>query len=260
MKGQIIALNGEPLTMKTSYALTFPGKIAYYDWDQGVERGYQFASLESEGKVVVRDLHRPIRSMFERYAMLKGYYEAWEFFVKDFLEMLESPEFETIVIDTGTMLWRLCCDAVLQTLQTDSYAKSNGQSFRRQLLQIEYGLPNQWMKQIFDMVKPAGKNLIVVHHMSREYAPLMQPDGKTPIMDENGQPRSFETGGTVADGWKYTMSKCDWIFECSTSRDEKGLLQGKAKITKPGGNIQLEGMEIPWFTYDKFNKLREQFA
>ena len=119
MRPQIWSFDGQPGSMKTSYALTFPNKIAVYDWDMGVDRGYQFESLESDGRVVVRDLARPLKSMTKRYAKLEGYTEAWAAFLSDLNEVLEDKDYSTIVFDTSTMLWKLCCDAVLQGIQEE---------------------------------------------------------------------------------------------------------------------------------------------
>ena len=254
---QIWSLYGEPSTMKSSYALTFPGKIAYYDWDLGLHgRAFEFEELEASGHVVVRDMQHPMKNMMERHATLEGYYEAWDAFYKDYIKVLSDDEYQTIVFDTASTLWALCRDAYLQMLQQETIKAKK--PMRRQLLQIEYATPNQWMAQIIGQAKPSGKNLVILHHSTAEYAPLIQENGKA-IVDENGQPRSFDTGKKVADGWGKTSAKCDWILRCR-SEGEGSDTTGWVTVEKPAGNIKMLGQEMEWFTYSKFHKFKDMMV
>ena len=248
-KPKIWAFDGDYSTMKSSYALTFPGKIACYDWDLGVDRAHQYAELIDSGTLDMRDVSHPMRNMFQRYAKLEGFYEAWEAFIKDYLKILSDPAYSTVILDTSTMLWRLCCDALLQIMQQKD-AK------RQQLLQMEYGTANQWMMQVMNAAKPYNKHLILVHHLTQEYKPLIL-DGQ-PLKDDRGNPKSFATGNSVADGWKYTAARCDWIFRC-TKVGLPGQEEGIVTVEKPGNKLAMSGLEIQWWTYDKFLKLQEAF-
>ncbi len=114
-----------------------------------------------------------------------------------------------------------------------------GQAIRKQLQQIEYGEPNRRQKQIYDMVKSSGKDLIMVHHETDEYVPyLINGVQQT---DEQGRPASIQTGKKVPDGFKQTLKICDWEMY-TPSKESKGYYC--AVIKKSAMGIDLIDLEL----------------
>ncbi len=239
MHSSITTITGEPGTIKSSIAITWPGPMAFYNLEGGGQRAWGYAEGIADGSIIERVFPLPAKSITERWAPLKGYSEAW----RDINQQLEKDfnEFPTIVLDTGTIMWALDRDAYLQELQVDSPK-------RKQLIQIEYGEPNRRMYGIFNLARGFQKNLVVVHHETDEYMQVMDPMGK-PIMND-GTPLSVTTGRKVPEGFKHTIALSDWVLHTEL-RDNIPYMT----VEKSGYGLQMRGKEIEWPTYDKLDAL-----
>lgn len=249
----VTEMHGPPGSMKSSIALSWPKKIAFYDFDFGVHRAWgmkQVGEISGLGvnesvweyngepdSVLVRRQKLPHRSFTERYAKLEGYIEYWGTMINQLLRDCEDESIRTIIFDTGTIEWSICCDAYLQELQEENVIKH--QALRKQLQQIEYGEPNRRQKQIYDMVKSAGKDFIMVHHETDEYVPYVV--NGVMQKDEQGRPVSIQTGNKVPDGFKQTLKICDWELY-TPSKESKGYYC--AIIKKSAMGIDLINMEL----------------
>lgn len=244
----VTAMYGPPGSMKSSIVLSWPKRIALYDFDFGIHRAWGMKQVNGDHNggeweyfgepnvVLVRRQKLPHRSFTERYAKLEGYIEYWGTMINQLLKDCEDDSIRTIIFDTGTIEWSICCDAYLQELQEDV---KSGQQMRKQLQQIEYGEPNRRQKQIYDMVKSSGKDLIMVHHETDEYVPYII-NGVVQT-DEQGRPASRQTGNKIPDGFKQTLKICDWELY-SPPKETKGYYC--TVIKKSAMGIDLIDLEL----------------
>ncbi len=239
MHPSITTITGEPGTIKSSLAITWPGPIAFYNLEGGGRRAWGYDALVASGDVTERLFPLPTKSITERWVPLTGYLEAW----RSITQQLEQDlaKFPTVVLDTGTIMWALDRDAYLQELQT-------GNPGRKQLIQIEYGEPNRRMNGIYNLARGFQSNLVVVHHETDEYMQVMDPFGK-PVMND-GTPLSITTGRKVPEGFKHTVALSDWVLHTKL-RDNIPW----ASVEKSGYGLQMRGKEIEWPTYDKLDAL-----
>lgn len=253
LQSSVTAMYGPPGSLKSSFALSWPKKIAFYDFDFGVHRawgmkqvtertdiGMYDAKWEYFGEpnvVLVRRQPLPHRSFTHRYAKLEGYIEYWATMINQLIKDCQDESIRTIIFDTGTIEWSICCDAYLQELQEENEQKK--QPLRKQLQQIEYGEPNRRQKQIYDMVKSSGKDLIMVHHETDEYAPYLV--NGVVQKDEGGRPVSIQTGKKIPDGFRQTLKICDWELY-TPSVEVKGYYC--AVIKKSAMGLDLIDMEL----------------
>ncbi len=239
MHSSITTITGEPGTIKSSIAITYPGPIAFYNLEGGGHRAWGYADAIARGDLIERVFPLPAKSITERWAPLTGHLEVW----KDITQQLEKDfdQFPTVVLDTGTIMWALDRDAYLQELQITSPT-------RKQLLQIEFGEPNRRMNGIYNLARGFQKNLVVVHHETDEYMQVMDPMGK-PIMND-GTPLSVTTGRKVPEGFKHTIALSDWVLHTEL-RDNVPWMT----VEKSGYGLQMRGKEIDWPTYDKLDAL-----
>jgi len=242
MLPSITTIYGEPGTIKSSLAITWPRPMAFYNLEGGGGRAWNYKAGIDDGSIIERTFTLPHRSMTERYEKLSGYVEAW----KALTSMMEHDlaQCNTIVWDTGTVVWALDRDAYLQQLQVDSPG-------RKQLLQIEFGEPNRRITELFNLARAFQTNLVVTHHETDEYTQLRDPLGR-PIVDENNKPISVPTGKKIPEGFKHTVGLSDWVLR-SSFKDEKSSLPGVPTMTveKSGYGLYMRGKNIEWPTYSK---------
>lgn len=226
-------------SMKSTFAFTWPKPMSIWDFDFGAHRahgvGYRNGLWTYYGDPELIKVHRPVlpnRSLTERYAKLKGFITFWDKFCEDFNADCEDSSIQTIVIDTGTVLWAIACDAYLEEIQQDA-------PNRKQLIQIEYGEPNRRLTTLFQQARSYQKNLIMVHHEAPEYQPYVVM-GRQQV-DNQGNPMSIQTGRMIPDGWKVErlLPKLDWDFYIQP--EEPGSKVIKAEIRKSALGVELVG-------------------
>lgn len=206
----LVGIFGPNGTIKTSQALGWPHKIALLDLELGSQRAWQLQEFIDEDLVEVFKFPLPVKDVHTRYSELKGQSELWADFTKKINEVLEDNEYQTVVIDTATALWQLIRDSYLQELQLAD--KEKNRALRKQLLQIEHGEPNRRMSHIVQMAGVYGKWVVLVHHDTDEYVPLLM--GGQPVIDaETQQAKRVVSGKRIADGWNKTGPALDWQFQ-----------------------------------------------
>jgi len=238
----VVSLYGPSGTLKSSIAITWPKKVKVYDFDLGSHRAHEIHKGVASGDIVVKRLAVPERSISSRRWKIEGASELWAEFLADYLETLADDEFQTVVIDTNTLNWKLIQDSYLQEIQ---FKNPN----RTRLQQIEFGEPNARMNALFNVAKARQKHLIMVMHQTDEFIPVLDQNGK-PMVDENNRPVSAPSGQKVPDGFKATRDASDWIFLTSIPK-ANDLIVPQITIEKSAMGIEMVGAPIPWFTYDK---------
>jgi len=239
----VAVLVGPPGTVKTTTAMTWPGKVMIYDFDLGAQRAWKVRELMAQGVVKVKQVPIPEKSITTRYQRMEGFRDIWREFTKDFFETCENPEYRTIVIDTMTYEWSLCCDAYLEELQDAQLEREpNKKDIRRQLTQMEFREPNARQSTLFSTARGYGKWLIMVAHEADDYAVLKDPEGRE-VKDEDGRPVSVVVG-SKPDGFKRTVGMSDWVFWFRTEQKDGEVPVPFAKISKSGWGIDLVGVEM----------------
>lgn len=249
MLPSITTIYGEPGTIKTSLAITWPGPIAFYNLQGGGTRACvemedgtlkSYTDLVADGSIIERTFHLPHRSLTERWEKLAGYKEAWTALTVQMEKDLK--DFATVAWDTGTVIWALDRDSFLQDIQKEHPT-------RKQLQQIEYGTPNRQISELFNLNRGFQRNLVITHDQTDEYAHVMDPMGR-PVLDENGIPVSYTTGRKVPEGFKHTLALSDWVLHTEL-RDNIPWMT----VEKSGYGLTMRGKEIEWPTFDKLDTL-----
>lgn len=187
----------------------------------------------NEGKAVtVYMLPEPI----QMGPKLDGVRYLWNEFKLLVDEALADPKIKTVGVDTGTIMRRVAIDWHLETLQ----ATPNGKD-RLQLLQIEYGKPNDQVRAVYataqnicEYASMTGqvKNFIVTHHMDDVY--VLKPNA-------SGVMESYATGQEQLAGLKDTYRYVDVAL-----RMEKSQVAG----TKAGTQMSVIDAEFMKCGYD----------
>ena len=246
----VTTIYGEPGTIKTSLALTWPKPIAFYDLEHGGRRAWGWQALLDSGEIHPRTFQVPTHSLTTRYEKLQGYVRVGGAFTQSMERDLR--DFPTIVWDTGTIVWALDRDAMLEEIQRTSPT-------RKQLIQIEYGEPNRRMTELFNLAKSWQKNLVITHHESDEYVTLMDQLNR-PILDENSNPVSVTTGRKQPDGFRHTIGLSDWVIRTSFTKPKLGSSDPpipQAAIEKSAYGLLLRGKSIEWPTYGALEELTQ---
>jgi|TARA_Y100000310_G_scaffold343910_1_gene453852 hypothetical protein len=249
----IATIYGPPGTLKTSIAMTWPGKVDIYDFDLGAQRGWRVKEFTESGHVKISRMLLPAKSITTRHQQLEGFMRAWQDFLTKFMASCEDEEVSAISVDTSTMLWSFIQDSYLEELQQVK--------FRKQLTQFEFREPNGRMRALFNAVRAHDKWLILIHHEADEYLPVTM-NGR-PVLDGDGNQKTTVTGAKVPDGFKHTRGMSDWIFKTEvlmvpTKDEETGevgdRLTGRATIEKSAMGIDLIGLQVNWFEYGKLEQ------
>lgn len=265
----IINVEGEEKTGKSSFAYTGPIPIVVFSLDMGHTRaiygklypeffegldiaihkykkppvewkdGRATAKVEYEPfaghDLTVYELPTPIQVDVNK---VEGFMAQWAYFLTIYAAAMQDENVQTVVVDTGTLLYKNKCDAYLEELNT------KGSGTRKQLMQIEYGHPNSGIRSLYDFATATGKNLVMVHHLRDHY--VTRPNAK-------GEIESVADGTKETDGMKETDRKVDVVLRIEKRRD--GTLMGTMPTC--GVNLAMEGNPIPNPTWDSLMDMIE---
>lgn len=228
----IISLEGVRKTTKSTFAMSAPPKIVFFDFDLGVDR-VEPKYRPAKEKITVLDYGT--LAIINKKKQAAFVLKEWDRLLKEYNDALEDKEVKSIVFDTFTAVWELRRLAYLAELNEE--AKAKGEGLRRNLMPQEYFIPNTDMKMLLTQAKIHGKNLILVHHLKEVY--------------KEGKP----TGEMEADGFKYTGDLADVILQ-SSKRDGKPVYT----VKDCGLTLKAEGLELEEATFGQvetlINKLR----
>ena len=176
-----IGLWGDVKTAKTSLAMTFPKPIFHIDLDQGFHRvknrlgGLNILEWTNfESSKMLADKLASSKSRYDIYsksyqqpllwpgANIVGIEEVWNEVVQDIITAYQIPDFQTVVLDTGSVAWELACNSHLERIQRNSPG-------REKLGKFEYVRPNNEMRALYGGAKTYGKNFAIIHHMTGKY-------------------------------------------------------------------------------------------
>ena len=144
--GETVVLYGPSGSGKTSQALTWPGPIVNFDLEYGLHRAW---GIKQDGGLYTFNGQAITRKVYERDFQLvtsvdhriRGCMEAWLQFTTDYVTVCKQRK-GTIILDTATIIWKLCCDAYLQQLQIINPTRE------RIWPQVMYAEPNRRMSGV----------------------------------------------------------------------------------------------------------------
>src|SRR3990172_833912 len=248
----LLSIEGDEASGKTTLAYSAPLPIIGSAFDMGGERAllggkYQdlFTGLTIERvkygqkpsgepyDILVYELPPPINI---DTTLVKGAKEMWAYFLPKVVAAIQDQEVKTVVIDTATIARRVRVNAHLQQLQEDAIAK--GEVPRRQLLQIEYGNPNDAMRDIYAFAAGQTKNLVLVHHLT---------DERGDHINSKGEVQQVLTGKRILEGLNGTDRLVD--VSIRTTKTSRHTIDGEFK--KCGYDLNIEGSKIPDPTWDR---------
>jgi len=246
----LISLEGEEATGKTTFAYTAPLKVVGFSFDMGAQRALfgakadlfesldiriveysggadptKFKGLWKDYDITVFELPRPVQLDAIR---VRGARALWDYFLWLFVEAIQDEAVRSIALDTATIGRRVRVDAHLETLQ--DAAKPN-EKMRERLLQIEYGMPNDAIRDLYNFSQGLKKNLITVHHLTDEYQDHIT---------SKGEKEQIITGRRILEGLKGTHRVVDVALLM-----EKRNKEIVGTMLKCGYCLDLEGIPLP---------------
>ncbi len=222
-----VAIVGDPKTLKSSLALTFPKDIAIFAFDKaGVIRALRHVRLhvdpEIDDKIQLFEYGVPL--MKTAQDKFKWARERWtKFFEKDLPEAAESGAFKTIMIDTGTMMYDMCRMAYREE---QGFEKVNQRNYEEIYARMSGVL---MLPQYYEV------NMVSTYYLKDEW--------------KGGS----STGEEILDGYKKTGGLVDIVLQTKIKQE---IIEGKlenipvAVINECGYDYHLNGVELTNPTYD----------
>lgn len=275
----IAGIWGEDKTCKTTLALTFPKPLAHMEFDIGgfdranrnvndikIRNWVEQGLIIKEYKDASGQVHRlryvmpfqqidPVTTLIRPSKIVTGIKELYYQWLVDFMHLLKDPAIQTIVIDTGTLLWEVCNTCYLQEKQeiqlNPDGSVRQGEKLRVQLTQIEYKEPNIRMRGTVYQAKAHEKHLVMTHHATDVYALMPNRDGTMSTQ---------ATGKRKRAGWTPLGDGADIIlhtyvgYETSNTNPPVRKVVTKCKVDLAEVK-ELEGQEFREPTYDKIQTM-----
>ena len=243
----LVSLEGDESSGKTTWAYTAPLPIVGFAFDMGFERALfgskyveLFEGLDIEvirydptvvepapftADITIFELPAPVQFSGTK---VKGYSQLWGYFITRIAAGMTDPRIRSLVVDTMTSARRVRADAHLEELQAKARPD---QPERVQLIQIEWGKPNDDIRNLYTTSQGVRRNLVAVHHLTDERKDGVDRDGKIV--------QGMLTGQRVMEGLNNTYRLVDVAL-----RMEKVGASIKAKFQKCGYNLSLEGTAL----------------
>jgi len=257
----IVAIWGKEKTLKTTLALTFPRPIEHFDLDVGgFDRAAWRFEQRPDGLKGINSTPYPAPLQIDKLmgkspkdvsirlpVRVVGMKELWQKFLQDYVKALESPDVKTIIIDSGTQMWEIIRQSVLQEKQEAQEINGKlppGAKYRESLTQIEYSDPNNRSKSVIYAARSFNKNLVLTHYPRDVYKQKLTERGV----------ESYQTGELEMDGFKSTTALVDLVIKTDVKFGENGATP-IATITTSGLGLTLQGMTIENPSYEQIKNL-----
>lgn len=261
----VIGSWGEIKSAKSTLGLSFPTPWVMFDFDQGFARAKPRLPLIQPGKtlvevppgtvltpailssadMIVKSYRLPIK--FPK-APVRGWLGLWEDEVlPDMVLVIEDKRFLSMLFDTGTVLWNLAKDAMLERAQKSTRDRTS-------LLPVEYTMPNGELRAVLGSGKHYNKNMYISHHVGGKYED--RPSGSVRV-------------GDTWDGWNHLGAVVDVIVKTSIEIgplslgiNGQGMVAAKipvCHIETNGYSLESEGCKIELPTFQKILDLTNEF-
>lgn len=168
---------GEPKSGKTTFALSFPDPIFYFNMDWGLD--HHIRGLLAAGREIYKADYlsiEPELSESQAELMLKG-------FEQDYSKALKEGRQRgggTIILDTSTQLWQLASKVFLDDIKKK---RKEGQIYP-----FDYASANAYFQNLINQVKVGPMNMVMVQRAKEKYGPNGQPTGVMEIQGNNQVP------------------------------------------------------------------------
>lgn len=205
-------VSGDPKTGKTHLACTFPAPVKIYSF----ERGAKFVASKFNKQIDIYEFNLPIIESLEPEPYAQN---IWREFNKEYKQDVESGKYNTLVIDTGTHLWRLIRQAVTE------------EEHVKRLMQRQYEKPNLMMASIYDRAQNAGINLVVTHYLGAKFV--------------NGD----NTGESELKGWNEAEGRGDIVIRTNT-QEKAGKVSVVSNIVKNRFDLSMFNQSFTSLNYD----------
>jgi len=243
---------GNDKSGKSSLALSFPKPIHHFEFDLGgYDRAIRRFTKERDDGLITSEpfiIGNMNEVTIKQSKIIVGAKELWYEFLVKYLRFLNDKDIITGVIDTGTLLYNLDCDAFLQEKQEIQFdSKGNllpNERLRAILQPPEYREPNTRMRGIIYQAKAHGKNLVLVHHSRDEY--------KSTLDRKTGEIKEAKTGEKERSGFASLGDSTDLMLHTYTKQNrETKATEFYCKVDEQSVPPGLVGMEFENPTYDK---------
>lgn len=158
-KRRIISVEGLEKCGKTHFALTAPGPIAFFNFDNGMEG---VVDKFCDGTVANKDIlyvdYSLPPSEFDERPNPNGnpkFLEVWRGFWEDFNRALKSPDIRTLIVDTATECWEI--------LRMGRFGKLT------QVMPHNYGPVNAEYESLHKRAYDTDKIVILLHKYRQEF-------------------------------------------------------------------------------------------
>jgi hypothetical protein len=172
----VCAVWGEPKTGKTTFALTFPDPVYYFNMDWGLEHHIQ--RLVQEGREVYKADYISNKAEFteaEAELMLKAFENDYAAALKD-----GRQRGGTIVLDTSTQLWQLASKVFLDDIKKRRKDEK--------IFPFDYASANAYFQNLINQVKVTPMNMVMIQRAKEVYNAQGQPTGMLEIQGNNQVP------------------------------------------------------------------------
>lgn len=280
----IFGLWGEDKSCKSTLAYSAPTPLDVFEFDIGgfdrainppaeVEAVLHLREKYEKGLIRKHPIITPVHGFdlsstgefsFRSIGMLHGYKEVWQKFIREFVTAI-TGDCKSINMDTGTIMWKLMGDVLLQEKQEKQIevARLKGiptdkVDLREQLMEIEYKPLNDMMRNIIYMAKSHGKNLIITHHSRDAY--------KDAVVD--GKVLKMSTGKRERAGFKSLGDSTDMMVKTYIEVEQVDIGGGRkapkrvpyCEICVESFPISLVGLKIKEPSYDKLSGMIEMLT
>jgi len=171
----LVSISGKPKSGKTHFAMTFPDPIKVFSFDLGA----QFVRSKFPDKVIdIVEYPLPVVDTLSGETPWAEPF--WLQVKKDIYDAIDSCNYQTIVLDPGSVVWDICRFSFAEEQNRNKLGKAR-----------DYGEPNARMRGFFLRAATAGINLVATSYLKEEY--------------QEDKP----TGKLILDGWKHTIGMVD---------------------------------------------------
>lgn len=216
-RGLFIDIIGVENSGKSSFALTMPGRIAYADIDQSVDRAYKPPSK----KVNIHPVRYSLPLGISKEQIRTIAHAAWSG-MEQKVRAAAATWADSAVLDTGTEGWEL--------KRFDSFGELNPKGRRMDRL---YGPVNAQFRQFLRSVyRDNKKHLAIIHQTYDEYIDKMK----------DGEMQSIRTGKKIPKGFKEISYMAD--LQVKTFRED-GVFKVEVLVCKlPPNGPTIEGVVL----------------
>lgn len=265
----IFVLWGEDKSCKNTLGFSFPKPLVDMEFDIGgfarANRNLPHLPIKDwsdQGLIKLEQYVMPfqigdidaVKNTIQPSKIIVGVKELFYQFATKFIRHLNDKDIQTIMVDTGTLLYETTCLGYLQEkqeLQLPLKAGGLGKDdkpLRTQLWPPEYREPYIRMRGFAYQAKAHGKHLVLTHHAADEYGMVKLKDGG---MGEG------KTGKRVLHGWHQWGDSADVVVHTYLKSEKipdtnppqyRSIPYCQVELAEV---LELAGMEFREPTYDK---------